>query len=113
MTATASAGSVPFAGKPAVTMSVGVLANSPATPGLSAVQFNPDSAVTAGRRDEREANFPQRSTGKARLAPTLADIDRRWFKMSSKTYNDEARSSENDFDTVVCLRCPTFAPQGP
>jgi hypothetical protein len=39
----------------------------------------------------------------------LADIDRRWFKLKSKTYNGEVRSSEKDFET---LQSGAFATPG-
>jgi hypothetical protein len=37
------------------------------------------------------------------------DIDHRWFKMKSKAYNDEVRSSEKDFEI---LQLGAFATPG-
>jgi hypothetical protein len=70
--------------------------------------LNPDSAVPADAMSE-EQTFRSEVGARRRLAPTLADIDHRWFKMKSKTYNGEVRRSEKDFET---LQLGAFATPG-
>jgi hypothetical protein len=76
--------------------------------------INADSAVPADAMSE-EQTFRSQVGARRALPLTLADIDHRWLKMKSKTYNGAVRSRK-DFEIyswVPSLRQVCASLKGP